>query len=96
MSKARKLSASEISERLGGLKGWTLSNNKLHRELQLADFAAAFKLMTEIAAHAENLNHHPEWFNVYNKLVIDLTTHSCGGISELDFALAEKIDQLTA
>jgi 4a-hydroxytetrahydrobiopterin dehydratase len=93
MTKARKLSASEISERLGGLKGWTLKANKIHREFTFPDFGAAFAFMTAIAAEAEALNHHPEWCNVYNRVTIDLCTHSCTGLSELDFELASRINR---
>lgn len=96
MTKARKLSASEISERLGGLKGWTLKADKIHRELTFPDFGAAFAFMTAIAAEAEALNHHPEWSNVYNRVTIDLCTHSCNGLSELDFELAGRIDRQLA
>ncbi len=62
------------------------------RSLVFADFAEAFRFMTRIAQKAEELQHHPEWFNVYNRVDITLTTHDCGGLSALDFSLAEFID----
>jgi 4a-hydroxytetrahydrobiopterin dehydratase len=77
--------------RLGTVAGqaWELRNGKLHISLKFADFVAAFTFMTAAAIHAEKLNHHPEWSNVYNRVEIDLTTHDAGGITELDFKLAE-------
>jgi 4a-hydroxytetrahydrobiopterin dehydratase len=85
-----KLSDSEIQQRL--TPGWTVREGKLHRELQFADFTRAFGFMASCALVAERLGHHPEWFNVYNKVVIDLTTHDAGGISAMDFELAAAID----
>jgi 4a-hydroxytetrahydrobiopterin dehydratase len=92
--RAQKLSEEEIRSRLEGLKGWTIANGKLHREFQCKDFVGAFGNMTRVALVAEAMNHHPEWFNVWNKVAIDLSTHSIGGISNLDFELAAKIDQI--
>ncbi len=91
---AKKLNDAEIRERLAGAKGWTLQNGKLHREFQSKDFVTAFGNMTRVALVAEAMNHHPEWFNVWNKLVVDLNTHSVGGISNLDFELAAKINEI--
>ena len=73
-------------------EAWSLKDNKLHREYVFTDFVAAFGFMTQLALHAERNNHHPEWFNVYNKLIVDLTTHEAGGISEKDFALAKQME----
>ncbi|HLZ91002.1 MAG TPA: 4a-hydroxytetrahydrobiopterin dehydratase [Candidatus Acidoferrum sp.] len=91
---ARKLSDSEVKERLAQVKGWNLQEGKLHREFQCKDFSAAFGNMTRVALAAESMNHHPEWFNVWNKVVIDLNTHSVNGISDYDFTLAQKIDEI--
>lgn len=91
-----KLEGKRLNERLTTLDGWTLRDGKLHRELKFSNFAAAFGFMTSAAIEAEKMNHHPEWFNVYNKVVVDLTTHEVGGISELDFALAERMNELSA
>ena len=74
--------------------GWSLAHDKLHREFKFRDFIEAFGFMSRVAILAERANHHPEWFNVYNKVVVDLTTHEAGGISEKDFALALEMDQL--
>jgi 4a-hydroxytetrahydrobiopterin dehydratase len=93
---AKKLTDAEIQQRLQQVKSWSLENGKLHRAFECKDFVAAFGNMTRVALVAESMNHHPEWFNVWNKVVIDLNTHSVKGISDLDFTLAEKIDQIFA
>lgn len=76
------------------LPAWSLVEGKLHRELSFADFSAAFGFMARVALAAEQLGHHPEWSNVWNKVVIDLTTHDTGGLSDLDVTLARRIDAL--
>ncbi|HTC66965.1 MAG TPA: 4a-hydroxytetrahydrobiopterin dehydratase [Candidatus Acidoferrum sp.] len=91
---AKKLSEAEVKERLNEVQGWTLQGGKLHRAFECKDFVAAFGNMTRVALVAEAMNHHPEWFNVWNKVVIDLNTHSADGISELDFKLAGKINEI--
>jgi 4a-hydroxytetrahydrobiopterin dehydratase len=91
---AKKLSDSEVQAQLGKATGWSLVNGKLHKEFQCKDFVAAFGNMTRVALVAESMNHHPEWFNVWNKVVIDLNTHSVKGISDLDFTLAAKINDI--
>ena len=90
------MTASEIQAALKDRPEWRVTNAKLHRELKFADFVQAFSFMTAAALVAESMGHHPEWSNVYNRVTIDLTTHDAGGISEKDFALAAKIDQLAA
>lgn len=94
MPAATKLSDSEVHDRLSRVKGWTLTNGKLHRAFDCKDFVTAFGKMTQVALVAERMNHHPAWFNVWNKVVIDLNTHSVNGISNLDFELAAKIDEI--
>jgi 4a-hydroxytetrahydrobiopterin dehydratase len=89
-----KLSQEALTKRLATLEDWSVVDGKLHREFQFADFSAAFGFMTRAALAAEQLNHHPEWFNVYNKVIVDLTTHDAGGITTLDFELAEKMEEL--
>ena len=91
---AKKLSDAEIQALLSKLPGWKIVNGKLHQEYACKDFVAAFGNMTRVALVAEAMNHHPEWFNVWNKVVIDLTTHSVKGISDYDFVLAEKIQEI--
>jgi 4a-hydroxytetrahydrobiopterin dehydratase len=92
--RAQKLTEAEILDRLARLTGWAVQNAKLHREFACKDFSAAFGNMTRVALVAEAMNHHPEWFNVWNKVVVDLTTHSVNGISNLDFDLAVKINEI--
>lgn len=91
---ADKLSDSQVRERLAGLDQWSLVDGKLRREFKFADFVRAFGFMTSAAIEAEKLNHHPEWSNVYNKVTVNLVTHSAKGITELDFKLAKKLDGL--
>ncbi len=89
-----KLSDTEIQVGLAARPGWTLVAGKLHREYKFTNFIQAFGFMTSAALVAERMNHHPEWFNVYGTVRVDLTTHDVGGISQLDFKLAEKMDAL--
>jgi 4a-hydroxytetrahydrobiopterin dehydratase len=96
---AVKLDAIAIQASLDALNAgaatpWTLEGGKLHRAFQFADFVAAFRFMTGVALVAESMNHHPEWFNVYNRVVVDLRTHDADGITELDFALARRMESL--
>lgn len=91
---AKKLSENEIASLLPKAKGWSVINGKLHREFACKDFVSAFGNMTRVALVAEAMNHHPEWFNVWNKVVIDLNTHSVKGISDYDFTLAAKINEI--
>lgn len=93
--KVPRLSEEQIASELGKLRGWKVADGKLHREFQFADFSEAFAFMTRVALAAEAMNHHPDWSNVWNKVVIDLNTHAAGGITHLDFELAGKIDKLT-
>jgi 4a-hydroxytetrahydrobiopterin dehydratase len=91
-----KLEPDEIARRLTSLTGWTVVEGKLHREFRFADFVTAFGFMTRAALVAERMNHHPEWFNVWNTVRVDLTTHDAGGISGRDFDLAAAMDRLAA
>jgi 4a-hydroxytetrahydrobiopterin dehydratase len=91
---ARKLTEAEITESLPKAAGWTVAGGKLHREFVCKDFVTAFGNMTRVALVAEAMNHHPEWLNVWNKVVIDLNTHSVNGISDYDFKLAGKINEI--
>ncbi|MEH6591851.1 MAG: 4a-hydroxytetrahydrobiopterin dehydratase [Halioglobus sp.] len=90
----KKLSANATNERLQQHPHWTLDEGKLYRRFVFTDFVAAFGFMSRVALLAESMNHHPEWSNVWNRVEIRLTTHDAGGISELDFQLAQKIDDL--
>ncbi len=89
-----KLSSDQISEELKNLPGWSVKDEKLHKDFEFGDFNEAFGFMTRAAMHIEKMNHHPEWFNVYNKLTVDLTTHDAGGITENDIGLAKILNSL--
>jgi len=91
---AVKMRDDEIQASLNELEGWSLADEKLHREFRFSDFITAFGFMTSAAIESEKMNHHPEWFNVYNKVIVHLTTHDAGGITELDFQLAKKMNKL--
>lgn len=89
-----KLSSEQISEELKNLPGWSVKEEKMHKDFEFGDFNEAFGFMTRAAMHIEKMNHHPEWFNVYNKLTVDLTTHDAGGITENDINLAKILNSL--
>ncbi|MCK6543583.1 4a-hydroxytetrahydrobiopterin dehydratase [bacterium] len=90
----KKIETSEIENRLKALLDWKLRDGKLYREFIFTDFVEAFRFMTAAALIAEKLNHHPDWSNVYNRVHISLYTHDAGGITELDFILADKLNTL--
>ena len=87
---SQRLSDTDIQTALNRLRGWSLQGNKLHRQFKFANFNEAFGFMTRLALVAEKMGHHPEWFNVYNRVTIDLTTHDAGGITALDVKFAEQ------
>lgn len=96
MARPAKLADGEVTQRLAALPGWTLKDGKLHRELTFADFTQAFSFMTDVAREADALDHHPEWFNVYNRVEVTLATHDADGVTELDVALAAFMDEAAA
>ena len=75
---------------------WQETDNKLYRAFKFKDFSEAFSFMTRVALLAEKMDHHPDWSNSWNKVVVDLVTHSAGGITKNDFDLATKIQQIAA
>jgi 4a-hydroxytetrahydrobiopterin dehydratase len=89
-----KLSDEHVQARVRDLPAWSLRAGKLHRDYTFSDFVAAFGFMTAVAHAAEALEHHPEWFNVWNRGTVDLNTHDAGGLTELDFSLAARMDAL--
>jgi len=89
-----RLSQTDIDEELKNLLGWSVINEKLHKEFQFDSFNQAFGFMTRAAMEIEKMNHHPEWFNVYNRITIELTTHDAGGITKNDVNLAKILDSL--
>ena len=78
------------------LPAWNVVNGKLRRELRFAGFVEAFGFMAQVALVAEAMGHHPEWSNVWNRVVVELTTHDTGCVSNLDLLLAQRIDQIAA
>ena len=89
-----RLSQLEIDEQLKNLPGWSIVNEKLHKEFKFENFNQAFGFMTRAAMEIEKMNHHPEWFNVYNKISVDLMTHDAGGITQNDVTLAKILNSL--
>ena len=94
MERPKRLSEEEIHRQLKALDGWSIVAGKLRREFRFADFIEAFGFMTRLALAAEKMDHHPEWSNVYNRVVIELQTHDAAGLTVLDFALATAANRL--
>lgn len=88
------LSQEEIDRELEGLPGWSVLDGKLHREMEFESFNQAFGFMARAALEIEKMNHHPEWSNTYNRLVVDLVTHDAGGITRNDTELAKILNSL--
>lgn len=94
MPKVEKLQGAERERALAALPGWSpvKGRDAITRTFRFADFNAAFGFMTRAALLAERMNHHPEWFNVYNRVEVTLSTHDAGGVTALDIAMAEAMD----
>ncbi|KAJ1948841.1 Pterin-4-alpha-carbinolamine dehydratase 2 [Linderina macrospora] len=92
----QKLTADERTTQLAPLlaSGWAMTEGRdaIHKTLSFADFTTAFSFMSAVALTAEKMDHHPEWFNVYNRVEITLATHDCQGLSKRDIKLATFID----
>ncbi|MEI7667223.1 MAG: 4a-hydroxytetrahydrobiopterin dehydratase [Synechococcaceae cyanobacterium ELA263] len=91
---AHPLTSTDLDRLPELLPAWSIQAGKLHREFRFANFSEAFGFMARVALAAERLDHHPEWSNVWSRVVIDLTTHDTGGLSNLDLELARRIDAL--
>lgn len=91
----KKLTESEIQNYLQQLNGWSVQNGKLHKEFKFDNFIKAFGFMTQLALVAESMNHHPEWFNVYNRVTIDMMTHDANGITQLDIEFAKQANAIS-
>ena len=87
-------SETEIRMAIEELGAWSVEGGKLHREYRFRDFVQAFGFMAQAALLAERADHHPEWFNVYNRVVVDLTTHEAQGITQKDLDLARQMEQI--
>ncbi|HEY0044830.1 MAG TPA: 4a-hydroxytetrahydrobiopterin dehydratase [Allosphingosinicella sp.] len=92
------LSETDRAAALEALPGWTYDSERraIARSFRFGDFSVAFAFMTRVALAAEAADHHPEWFNVWNRVDIALTTHDSGGVTEKDIALAKRIDGFAA
>ena len=91
------MTVDDVSTHLAAHPKWELiDGTRIRRELTLGSFVEAFGVMAQVALWAEKLDHHPEWSNVYNRVTIELTTHDAGGLTDRDFELAARIDQIVA
>ncbi|MDQ0621198.1 4a-hydroxytetrahydrobiopterin dehydratase [Paraburkholderia graminis] len=93
-----KLSSEERTAELARLHGWQPATDRdaIQRQFEFADFNEAFGFMTRVAIKAQEMDHHPEWFNVYNKVQITLSTHEANGLTKRDIELAHFIETITA
>ena len=92
-----KFTAEGLTEALKELPGWELVEGRdaIRREFRFKSFSQAFGFMTRCALKAEKMDHHPEWFNVYNRVEITLTTHDANGVTALDIELAKTMNKLS-
>ena len=95
---AEKLSSGEIEGALAALDGWSRAEGRgaIQKTYKFNDFNAAFAFMTKVAAKADEMDHHPEWFNVYATVEVTLATHDAGGVTDLDIELATFMDEAAA
>jgi len=93
-----RLDDQAVQQALGGLGGWALVEGRraIAKEYRFQDFNQAFGFMARVALLAEKLDHHPEWFNVYNKVAVTLATHDADGVTELDLTMARFMEQAAA
>jgi len=92
---AKQLGSQDLDRALQELPSWTVnSHNKLIREFIFKTFPEAFSFMTRVALEAEKMNHHPDWFNSYNRVRIELATHDVDGVTEKDLELARRIEKI--
>jgi 4a-hydroxytetrahydrobiopterin dehydratase len=91
---AQKLSDAKLTAALKGLPGWSVADGKLRRVFGFKDFSAAFAFMTQVALAAEKMDHHPDWSNSWNKVTVELVTHSAGGLTANDTALARRMNEI--
>ncbi len=94
----KKLNDAEIAAELKNLEGWTLVDGRsaITKKFKFKDFVTAWNFMDDVAGYADEISHHPEWTNIYNRVEIILTTHDADGVTELDLDLAEFIDEAAA
>jgi 4a-hydroxytetrahydrobiopterin dehydratase len=89
-----RLTDEEITKRMKELPAWRLEDSTIVREYEFKDFAEAFTFMASAAPVADKMDHHPDWTNVYNKVIVRLTSHDEGGLTGKDFELAQEMDKL--
>ena len=94
MAQPEQLDLDEIQTALASLTGWSLDTGKLYREFRFEDFSEALAFIVRVGLVAESMNHHPEWFNVWNRVRVHLTTHDAEGITELDIQLAREMNRI--
>jgi 4a-hydroxytetrahydrobiopterin dehydratase len=94
MTEVPVLTPEQLESALGSLPDWRVVNGKLRREYRFADFTHAIGFMAAAATQIEKMNHHPEWFNVYGRVDVDLITHSAGGITARDVRLAQTLEAI--
>lgn len=92
----QKISSQDIDKYLAKLDAWQVVDGReaIHKSFKFPNFKAAFDFMQQIAFYAEQINHHPEWTNIYNRMDVTLSTHDVNGLSELDFQMAAKMDSI--
>ncbi len=89
-----KIPSDDVASNLLRLRNWTYENGKLHKLFKFKTFREAMQFMVGVGFHCEKMNHHPQWYNVYGNVDVELVTHKVAGITELDFKLAEKMDEI--
>jgi 4a-hydroxytetrahydrobiopterin dehydratase len=92
----RRLDDAEVADALRALPGWSLVDGKLHREYRFRDFVEAVGYLVSASLVVQEMDHHPEWSNVYHRVTIDLVTHSAGGVTPMDVKLATRLEELAA
>ena len=92
----KRLTENEVDFNLTTLKGWSLNDNRIIKDFTFKNFKEAFNIMCDIADVAEELDHHPDWYNSYNTLNIKLSSHDVGGLTMNDFELASRIEEIIA
>lgn len=94
MPPLQPLPEQQLADAVAALEGWSVEAGKLHRDFQFVDFNQAFGFMVRVAMIAEQMNHHPDWCNVYNRVSVDLVTHDSGGITKKDVELAAQMNDI--
>lgn len=92
----RRVNTGEVEEALKALPGWAVDEGKLKKEFKFGSFAEAIGWLVSVAIYADRINHHPEWFNVYNRVSVSLVTHDMGALSTLDLELARRMQELAS